>query len=104
MFDALAGCQSDVSSIVASPATCGHSSLSELSHCVIPKELSAVAARPSVPRMWALDLAQRAGRKGKVSKGGRCLHLGMRSADDLACQPVAQQLLATVLSGSEAAK
>lgn len=86
------------------PATRGHGFSYELSHCVIPKELSAAAARHHVPRMWALDPAQKAGRKGEVQRGAGVSAWGRNRPDDLARQPVTQLLLATVLSGSEAAK
>lgn len=99
-----ARCQNDMGSIIASPATRGHGFSYELSHCVIPKELSAAAVRPHVPRMWALDPAQRAGRKGEVQRGAGVSAWGRNRPDDLARQPVTQLLLATVLSGSKAAK
>lgn len=84
----------------SSPATREHSFSYKLSHCVMPKELSAAAARPHVPRMWALDTAQRAGRKGEVQRGAGVSTWGRNLPDDLARQPVTQLLLSTVLSGS----
>lgn len=96
-------CQNDMGSIITSPATRGQGFSYELSHCVIPKELSAAAARPHVPRMWALDQAQRAGRKGEVQRGAGVSTWGRNRPDDLAHQPVTQPLLATVPSGSERA-
>lgn len=71
-------------------ATRGHTFFYELSHCVIPKELSPAAARQHVPRMWALDPAQR----GEVQRGGSGV---LNGANALARQPVTQLLLATVL-------
>lgn len=91
-------CQNDMGRIVSSPATRGHGFSYELSHCVIPKELSAAAARPCVPRMWALDLAQKAGRKGDIQRGAGVSTLGRNRLKDLAQQPVSHPLLATVLS------
>ncbi|KAK5905845.1 hypothetical protein CgunFtcFv8_001763 [Champsocephalus gunnari] len=50
-------CQQKMGSVIVAAAR-GHRSVYELSHCVIPKELSPAAARQHVPRMWALDPAQ----------------------------------------------
>lgn len=97
-----AHCQNNMASIMSSQATCGHGFSYELSHCVIPKELSAAAARPHVPRMWALDPAQRAGRKGDIQRGAGVSTWGRNRLEYLARRPVSQLLLATVLSGSKA--
>ncbi|KAM7370906.1 hypothetical protein PAMP_010416 [Pampus punctatissimus] len=96
-----ARCQNDMGSIIASPATRGSQGFSyELSHCVIPKELSGAAARPHVHRMWALDQAQRPGRKGEVQRGAGVSVWGRNRPYNLAHQPVTQLLLATVLSAN----
>lgn len=54
------------------------------------KELSAAAARPHVPRMWALDRAQRPGRKGAVQRGAGVSAWGRNRPDGLARRPVTQ--------------
>ncbi len=99
-----ARCQNDMGSLISSPATRGHGFSYELSHCVIPKELLTAAAWPHVPRMWALDPAQRAARKGELQRGAGVSAWGRNRPGDLARQPVTQLLLATVLSGSGATK
>lgn len=63
--------------------------------------LSAPAVRPHVPRMWALDLAQEAGRKGRSTEVAGVSARGCNGPDDLARQLVTQLLLATVLSSSK---
>lgn len=97
-------CQNDMGSFISWPATRGHGFSYELSHCGIPKELSTAAARPHVPRMWALDRAQRAGRKGELQRGAGVSAWGRNRPDNLARQLVTQPLLATFLFGSKAAK
>lgn len=84
-----ARCQNDMGSIMASSATRGHCFSYELSHCVVPKELSAAAARPHVPRMWALDLAQNTGRRREVQ---RWLASPLGDAVDPAIWPISLSL------------
>ncbi|KAK5850732.1 hypothetical protein PBY51_001584 [Eleginops maclovinus] len=45
-------------------ATRGHRFFYELSHCVIPKELSPAAAQQHLPGMWALDPAHEGRKEG----------------------------------------